>query len=257
MATGRLRIPPLGTVPGLKNVHNKFINVFIYPLELKGLGQFTIKYKDDAVNYDAGFAYLPAFKRTIRVSATTYQDNVGGSDFTYGDPEGLREPYGTWNFKLIAKKLMLIAEPVAERQPVLKDLFVDPQVEFKEGEKYPLLGWTINPVYIVEATPKDKGHVYSKKIIYVEDPYFSSALTEEMATVDIYDRTGTLWKCFYNWRGGIFHHKDGNVYTTTNGYTIHDLQTGHTTHFPNLCLGLNTGMQEDFLSLKRLLILGR
>ena len=117
---GRLKVPPLGGVPGMELYHQRFLNVFHTPLELKGLGTFEINHVDDFDNYDMGFLYLPSFKRVIRVSARTFQDNIAGSDFTYGDPEGLREPYGSWNFKLVEKKPMLVPEPVREKQPTLE-----------------------------------------------------------------------------------------------------------------------------------------
>ena len=52
------------------------------------MGQYAVRYYDSVKTYDAGFTYLPAFKRTIRTSATTWQDNIGGSDTIYGDGEG-------------------------------------------------------------------------------------------------------------------------------------------------------------------------
>jgi len=251
--------PPFGSVPGMKDVHERFVNVFVYPLELKGLGQFSIKYIDDTANYDVGFAYLPAFKRTIRISATTYQDNIGGSDFTYGDADALREPFGTWNFKLIGKKLVLLTEPVREIQPNLKPggISIDPKIDWDVEMKYPRLGWTITPVYIVEAIPKDRGHMYSKKILYVTAPFYHSAVSQEIYLSDIYDRSGILWKCFYDWRGGKFIHKNGTYYTCDIGFSMHDLQTGHTSNMLVYFFGIDTGMKPETLSLKKLLQLGR
>jgi hypothetical protein len=243
----------------MEDLHYRFINVFVYPLELKGLGQLNINCDDDVENYDQGFAYLPAFKRTIRMSATTFQDNVGGSDMTYGDPEGLREPFGTWNFKLIEKKYVLIASPDSGRRPTMAPdgITVNPNLDWVVGEKYPRLGWTINPVYIVEATPKDTGHMYSKKILYVEDPYFSSAQTEEMALSDLYDRSGQLWKSWYDLRGLPYTHADGEIYAASAGQTMHDLQTGHTTHFLHYLDYIDGGMEPESICLKKLLQLGR
>lgn len=257
---GRLKVPPPGSVPGMENYHLRFLNVFTSPLELKGLGQFNINYDDDAVNYDIGFQYLPAFKRTIRISATTYQDNVGGSDFTFGDPEGLREPFGTWNFKLIEKKNILVTEPIREVQPTLGSdgSSFDLKYEWDQGRKYPRLGWTIAPVYIVEATPKDPGHMYSKKILYVPAPYFATTIPDEIALVDIYDRTGKLWKAYYDYRGHyVVHPKDGENYTSSSGFSMHDLQTGHSSVWPCYILSVDEPMEPEFLSLKKLLELGR
>ena len=131
-------------------------------------------------------------------------------------------------------------------------------VEWDVGKKYPQLGWTISPVYVIEATPKIADHIYNKKIIYVHDPYFASTLTDEMVLVDIYDRSAQLWKGYYDWRGGTYvHPKSGFRYTYSTGYTMNDLQVGHVTHFILFYRQINMGMTSDFLSLKTLLSLGR
>lgn len=257
---GRLKVPPRGVAAGEEKYHKKFINVFTYPLELKGLGQFNINHVDDTVNYDIGFAYLPAFKRTIRISSTTFQDNVGGSDFTYGDPQGLREPFGTWTFKLLEKKYLLLTEPIREKQPTLEpNGMTNPQVEWERGEKYPRLGWVIKEVYVVEARPKDTGHIYQKKIFYIPNPFFNTVCPEEIPLVDIYDRSGGFWKVFYSWSGGKYTHKDGEVYGgVTTGYSMHDMQSGHSTHFPIYWVSIDgNDITAESLSLARLLQLGR
>lgn len=259
MTHARHKVSPLGSVPGMEDTFYRFITVFVHPLELKGLGQFNINYVDDVTHYDAGFAYLPAFKRTIRISAITFQDNIGGSDLTFGDPEGLREPFGTWNYKLIEKKLMLVTEPVREFQPTIDPggIMVDPKVDWDEGMKYVRLGWTVNPVYVVEATPKDPGHIYSKKILHVHAPFFSSSLFQEVTSADIYDRSGELWKFYFDWRGGYYLHKDGEQYTVATGFTMHDLQSGHQTHGPNVVTSIDAGSAPETLTLRKLLQLGR
>ena len=45
------------------------------------------------------------------MNATTWQDNMGGSDMTYGDAGGLQEPYSYWEFRLLEKKYLLLPEP--------------------------------------------------------------------------------------------------------------------------------------------------
>ncbi|MDO8637155.1 MAG: DUF1329 domain-containing protein, partial [Dehalococcoidia bacterium] len=98
--SARTMLPPLGTIPGYENIYIKRISVATAPREITGLGQFTVRYYDFAETYDTGFAYLPAFKRTIRVSATTWQDNIAGGDLTYGDGDGFQDPFSGWNFNL-------------------------------------------------------------------------------------------------------------------------------------------------------------
>lgn len=256
---GRLTVPPLGTIPEMEAHRRRVLQVFTFPLGIKGMGQLVTDYVDDIDNYDIGFSYLPAFKRTIRISTTTYQDNVGGSDITYGDGQGLREPFGSWRFKLLEKKFILVPEWVREKQPISINggLDVDPQIEYDKGHKFPRLGWTINPVFVIEAIPKDTGHIYSKKILYVNAPYFAPTIVDEIAMVDIYDKSGELWKFYMDLHGGRGKDPKGETYTTSIGSSMYDLQTGHSTHVISIYHNINSGISAESLNVKEMLRMGR
>ncbi len=252
--TGRERVSPLGTVPGFEKEQFRHIAGFTYPLELKGLGQLTIRPYDENKYPDKGFVYLPAFKRTIRISATTYQDNMGGQDFTWGDPRGLRDPYRHWKFKLIGKKFMLIPEPHSPI-PILmpEDRSLNPEIKTDLGKTFLRIGWAITPVHIVEALPTGK-HVYGKKVCYVNDPTFWPS-DMPIAAVDIYDRKLKLWKAYWDLRG-LLVQVEREPFPCSYGAIMRNLQTGHTTqHFWRT--EPNYGTQPEELNLQRLLELGR
>lgn len=255
----RAKVPPLGIVPGMEDILQRMLAVFVHPLELKGMGQLQIKHVDDAANYDVGFAYLPAFKRTIRVSATTYQDNLGGGDATYGDVEGLREPYSSWNFKLIGTKYMLVAEQIRPGQITLDatGTQTDLHLDYDMGVKYPRSGWAINKICIVEGTPKDPGHIYSKKVFYNDYPLYNSCFGPETVIVDIYDRAGKLWKLYLDRKGYNFRSSTGEYFTGSDGFLTYDLQTGHSTHAGVYFPCLDCGVKPESLTLRTLLQLGR
>ncbi len=226
--TTRIDSAPLGVIPGYEDILYKRISVFQEPLELKGLGQYTVRHYDDANKYDAGFAYFPAYKRTVRVCATTWQDNIGGSDYTYGDGGGLQEPFSYWDFKLKGKKFVLATEPDAPF-PIIdeKSRKIDERVQFTEGTKFPVSGWTIWPMYEVEGIPKVK-HIYGKKLFYVHAwPYWPA--TWQIGVCEAYDRQMGLWKVFWNRRDqAVF---DNEIYTINTGGPAYDLQTQHMTMF--------------------------
>ncbi|MFZ3115814.1 MAG: DUF1329 domain-containing protein [Syntrophales bacterium] len=239
--SGRTVLPPFGTIPGYENVYIKRISVATYPREIIGLGQFTVRYYDPGQDYDTGFAYLPAFKRTIRVSATTWQDNIVGSDITYGDGDGFQDPFDGWNFKLTGRKFMLVNEPKSPTPIFDAGGHLSKTVQFDQGKKYPRLGWVIAPVDVVEAIPKIK-HIYGKKVVYVMMwPYVYTG--SGINAVDIYDRQMKLWK-------GVIHPFGRHEYlngdpkmpqTPLSGSFVYDLQTGHSTqmwmhHMPNVKL---------------------
>jgi len=248
--TGRLEIPPLGAIPGMEKIKYKRITGQTYPLAQKGLGLVVTRYYDDTVNQDEGFIYLPAFKRTIRVSVTTWQDSIGGSDMTYGDTLGFGEPYGFWNFKLIGKKYMLIPEPKNPITLVSRETGkMHPDFKFTEGEKFPVFGWCITPLYVVEATPKVR-HIYKKRILYVLSPEYW-ATTQLFPYTEMYDRAGRLWKMYLTGYGHInYDHKEPRL--DCNTLNIYDFQSDHMS-FLFLSSYWNTGLKPDDFTLKSLL----
>jgi len=223
----RTKIPPLGTIPGNEDILFKRLSVATYPIEIKGLGQYTVRYYNDAKKYDTGFVYLPAYKRTIRVSATTWQDNIGGSDLIYADGNAFQEPYSDWGFKLLKKDAYLLApEPEAPFTYFDKKGKFDKRMIWDEGFKFARLGWAIYPVHIVEAIPKIK-HLYSKRIVYVAAyPYWPT--TSNLLMVDNFDRQNKLWRSYVHTYGDSYE-LDGETYHVTFGTMIYDLQTDHST----------------------------
>ncbi|MDY6971459.1 MAG: DUF1329 domain-containing protein [Thermodesulfobacteriota bacterium] len=251
----RTKVPPLGAIPGYENIMFRSIISTTFPLELKGIGQFVIRHYDDAKEYDTGFAYLPAFKRTIRISATTWQDNIAGSDITYGDGQGLQDPYSDWNFKLVETKYILQAEPKSPF-PLIDEKTgkLDKRLRFDVGEKFPRVGWTIWPMYVVEATPKIK-HIYGKKVLHTHAWPYWTTLTQ-FALVDVYDQQMKLWKFFIDIKGNHYI-QDGEPYCTAWGTSGWDLQADHATQL--WCIqNVNTlKYRPKDISLKALLKTGR
>lgn len=251
-AFGRLLIPPLGSVPGYEDIQWRHIAAFNQPLEMKGMGQMTIRTYDDN-KPDSGFMYIPAFRRTIRVSATTYQDNVGGQDYTFSDPQGLREPFGYWDFNSMKKAFMLMPAPKNPFPYITEDGKIHPEMEFDNGHSFPRIGWAITPVIIIDATPKVK-HIYGKKVMYMPcPPYWASFAPLTLA--DIYDQQGQMWKCYVDLKH--LYTKDGIDYGNMHwGLMMYDLQTGHSSVNPWAMLP-NMGVTIEELNLTKLLQMGK
>ncbi|MDY6974353.1 MAG: DUF1329 domain-containing protein [Thermodesulfobacteriota bacterium] len=252
--TGRTKVPPIGAVPGYEDLHFKRLVVMHSPLEIKGLGQYSVRYYDDTKYYDTGFAYLPAFKRTIRVSATTWQDNVAGSDLTHQDGMGMQDPYSGWTFKLLESKYILLIETKSPFEIVNEKGKINEKLQFDVGRKFPRFGWSIWPVYVVEALPKHK-NIYAKKTLYVNAwPYFSAVGPCGLA--DMYDQQMKLWK-FYKHINGRIHHVDGDPFTLIYGFLCYDLQVGHMTQYWFHERVNDFNYKPDDVSLKTLLEAGR
>lgn len=254
--SGRTMLPPLGTVPGYESILYSRLTSTTYPRELAGLGQFTVRYYDHVKNYDTGFAYLPAFKRTIRISATTWQDNIAGSDLMYGDGEGFLEPYNFWKLKLLGKKFMLVTEPKSPFLIYDEKGHLSNDLQFDVGKKYPRVGWVIWPVDVVECIPEIK-HVYGKKFVYITIwPYWYSACNIE--AIDVYDRQMKLWKG-YLYVYGAHEYLNGDpqkAQAGVSGTLVYDLQADHVTQMW-IYQSLNRPLDPKDFNLGTLLKMGR
>ncbi len=108
----------------------KTIMFFLYPGDVKGTGFLTWDY-DDVSKTDDKWLYLPAMKKTRRISGSSSKtDYFMGSDFTYDD-------MGSRNVDEDEHKL-------------LKEETVD-------GQK----------CWVIESTPKTKDEIYSRKIAWI------------------------------------------------------------------------------------------
>jgi len=257
----RMKCEPLGTYPGMEDENYRRVAVFLAPQNMRGLGQFSIRYYDDTKNIDTGFAYLPAFKRTLRVSATTYQDNIGGSDILSCDPGLANDPFAYWNFKLIGKKYILtpatkVPFPEDDPSPLSRDDGYpdENRVKYDVGKKFLRVWWAVTPVHILEGTPVGK-HVYSKRVLYVPTPECWSPILQ-VQVGDIYDRQNKIYKAYIAHRGGYIQ-KDGENYAQWYGFAIHDLQTGHSSRFFADTINYNACSDPTTYSLQKLLSLGK
>ncbi|HNR14246.1 MAG TPA: DUF1329 domain-containing protein [Thermodesulfobacteriota bacterium] len=226
----RMVVDPTPAVRGYEKELRRKIMGFEHPIEMAGVGQLSIRHYDEVATPDTGFSYVPAFKRTIRQSATTWQENVGGSDYLWCDSEGIADPFDYWKFKLLGKKYMLLPA-LKQEASIFHESFdktgkLNEAVKFTVGRKFPEMNFAIVPTWVVEITPRIE-HVYSKKILYVAaypywQIYFQAGLTE------CYDPAGELWKCIVE-SGSDIKVIDGEPYTIPWGPCVHDLQSGHTT----------------------------
>ena len=245
----RLLVPPLGVIPGHEAENYRSMIFFLEPQDIAGLSQLFVRYYDDTARPDDGYLYLPALKRTRRISATNWQDNMAGTDLTWSDADGFADPFGGWNFKLVEKKLYILPgdnNPNPKKRP---DGTWDPGIKYDVGVKFPRLQWELRPTYVVEATPKQT-HVYGKKIIYLDEVTFKSRI------VEMYDHQMKLWK---HWLIGctLIKGADGNNYSCTTFPHGYDFQIDHMTRLTTQTPAYNTGVKVEDYTLKKMLEMGK
>lgn len=162
---------------------------FKAPSEVKGIGTFTMMY--DSVKVPDVWAYVPAVRRTRRLSGGAWMDPVGSSDQLQDDLDGFNaRPCWYPGYKLLGKRWVLAAAN--------SRLDVWNQKGATAAQKYPTIDqsapfWNLTDnyepreVYVVEvATPSQ--HPYSKKVLYVETEY------PRVHYVEAYNRKGEFWK---------------------------------------------------------------
>lgn len=220
----RTQVPPLGSWPGHEKEYRRFLTAITSPRDNRGLGQIIIRYWDEVENPDEGFVYLPAFKRCIRVSATTYQDQMAGGDATYGEIEGFFEPFSYWDFKLIETKPMLVSLPASAKPAVSSDGELDP-AQFVGGAKHIRGHYGVALRHVVECTPRIN-HIYGRKVLYV----FTAAdwpLMGPFSGFEDYDRAGELWKGYVTNR--LLCPYKGQNWNQQIVSVAYDFQSGHST----------------------------
>ncbi len=128
----------------------KSIMVFRKPADVKGVGFLSWSY-DNPDKDDDKWLYLPALKKIRRISGSSKNDYFMGTDFTYDDMGDRSVDDDT--YKLLKEEKLNNHE-----------------------------------CWVIEAIPKDKDDMYSKKIIWVRKNIFITT------KVKFYDKWGSLLK---------------------------------------------------------------
>lgn len=193
---------------------------FKAPSEVKGVGTYSVMY--DSAKVPDVWAYVPAVRRTRRLSGGAWMDPIGSSDQLQDDLEGFNaRPCWYPEYKLVGKRWVLAA--ANSKQDVWNLKASAP------AKKYPTLDrsapyWNLNDsfepreVYVVEAiTPAQ--HPYSKKVLYIETEY------PRVHYVEAYNRKGEFWK-FMEMHSYV-NSKDGDIRTVA--VDVIDFQRNHAT----------------------------
>ena len=214
------RLTGNATSLGDNNESARQLLFFKAPSEVKGIGTYSVMYDSNKV--PDVWAYVPAVRRTRRLSGGAWMDPVGSTDQLQDDLDGFNaRPCWYPDYKLLGKRWVLAAAN--------SKLDVWNSKAAAAADKYPTLDqsaphWNLNDnfepreVYVVEAiTPPQ--HPYSKKILYIETEY------PRVHYVEAYNRKGEFWK-FIELHSYI-NQKEGDIRTVA--VTVIDFQRNHAT----------------------------
>ena len=179
---GRVKEPPMPSIPNSDGVAVKEIQGISYPEDLAGLALLTVRYQS-ATKGDDGWMYIPTIRRVRRISVAQRGDTFGGTDFTWDDYRTFSGKVSDYNWTLVGKKEMYMAYHILSNNPKYLGKIPAPDD----------LRYELREVYVVDGVNKDKDYVYGKRRVYVDADSFA------VCSNDLWDRRGQLWK--YNESG--------------------------------------------------------
>jgi hypothetical protein len=215
--TSREYVEPTPHMPGQEKFLFKQLFLMMKPFDLRGFANIQYRYYDQN-KIDDSYAYIPAIRRTRRLSAGQRYDSFVGTDWTLGDSRQFDDPLLHWDYKVLRQKPMLGV--MHAQYPVYGIGTKDAVYVPLDAGKFAHGMWELRPdVYIVEAIPRDKNHIYSKKHLTVDPEIWKSLCMEA------FDKQGRLWRTVQNYWYGFIRTEDG----TTDTPLVYDYDKGKAT----------------------------
>lgn len=88
-SSGNTRLRELSAYSKKYGAEEKTVMIFLLPADVKGVGYLSFSYKESEKNDDR-WLYMPAMKKSRRITGSSAQDNFMGTDFTYDDISGYK-----------------------------------------------------------------------------------------------------------------------------------------------------------------------
>jgi len=183
----------------------------------------TVFYQDQTKNEDT-FLFVPALRRTLRLSSAARCSPVFGSDATNDDTR-----HGAFNGNITKFDATFLGDAQVIEQTdadVIKSGFLEnfiPPLYFPKPE---IGKWEIRNVYVIDArhVPSLRaGYCYGKRVLYCDKE------TGNAKWAELYDENLKLWKIFYDPQGMVKVPGEGEFWTNAAWGTIIDVQNVHET----------------------------
>jgi len=163
------------------------------PFDLKDTQLLIHRYEDDTKRDDA-WLYLGFQRRVRRLATGQTTDAFLGTDIMIEDFEGYNNRVSDYNWKYLETKNVLLPFHRHNSLKLNDDLTETSGYQYVEfggaGACFADTTWELRKAYVVEASPKDKNHPLSKRIMNID------AQTFTLPQSALYDRKGDFWKTF-------------------------------------------------------------
>jgi hypothetical protein len=191
--------------PNPNNLQSQFMGVTTFPTDLQGTASLTWRYRD-ADKRDSVWAFVPALRRVRAVSPANRSDGYLGSDISGDDGFFFDGKPEDFEWKLIGKREALrVVDPNNVKgnltpQPApgggFETLTYDnPPMFGLEDKNWTGLAWAPvsgglakRPVWVIEATPKDRYYLYGKIQLWIDAETWDGS-----------------WNIKYSWQGDVVH----------------------------------------------------
>ncbi len=182
-------------------------------------------YYDDLTRTEDTFLFIPALRRTLRLSSAARCSPALGSDFAIDDTR-----HSTFN----GNPTRFDGRYVGDRG-VLEMIKPDPYLSSQDSAFYmpifypkPEVGkWEVRNSFVLDVTripSESKGYCYGKKRLYIDKQMYDSIWG------DIYDENQRLWKVDYDPGGVVVVPGEGPVWSNNGWGVMIDVQNSHLTH---------------------------
>jgi hypothetical protein len=179
---GRLWIDPKPEYPNTEGYRYKeSLHPLLEPFDLKGVGATFYRYIDPA-RQDDSWLYLPQLRRVRRLSTAQRSDALFGQD-TDADSYYGYNGHIAWNdYRLVGEQ---VVPAIAHGRNVPMKWQTPEDWVFDEV-------WEPRRVWVIEAVSKLPQYAYGKRVLYIDKQVYF------IAHSDIFDRSGQLWKVWFN-----------------------------------------------------------
>jgi hypothetical protein len=164
----------------------------ILPEQSKYTTNLKLFYMDPAQTEDT-FTYVPAMRRSLRLSAASRCSPVFGTDMLYDDVrQGFNGEPPYFNTTLLGKKTVLMLAHANVHLLKGTESTTSPLLPPPTWWPTPALGkWELRPVYVIDIvrSPEDaSSYCYSHRIMYIDQQTFGTWW------VDLFDKGQKFWK---------------------------------------------------------------
>lgn len=167
--------------------------IALEPFDLKDTQLLIHRYKDDLKRDDA-WLYLGFQRRVRRLATGQTTDAFLGTDVMIEDFEGYNNRISDYDWKYVDTKNVFLPFHRHNSLRLSEDHKETDGYQYVEyggkGNCFADTTWELRKVYRVEATPKDKNHPLSLRVMNID------AQTFTLPQSALYDRKGEFWKTF-------------------------------------------------------------